>query len=44
MGCREEDERLVQQFGDDYVRYMHRVPRMNILAGVIRLLRRRARG
>lgn len=41
MGAREEDQRLVQQFGDDYIRYMQRVPRMNILVGVIRLLRRR---
>lgn len=40
MSCREEDQRLVQQFGDDYVDYMRRVPRVNILAGVIRLLRR----
>jgi len=43
MGCREEDQRLIQQFGDDYIRYMQKVPRMNLLAGVIRLLRRRKR-
>jgi protein-S-isoprenylcysteine O-methyltransferase Ste14 len=43
MSCREEDQRLVQQFGDDYTNYMRKVPRMNILAGVIRLLRRRRR-
>ena len=43
MSCREEDQRLVQQFGDDYVNYMQKVPRMNILAGVIRL-GHRARG
>jgi len=41
MGAREEDQRLVQQFGDDYVRYMQRVPRMNILLGVMRLIQRR---
>ena len=41
MGCREEEQRLIQQFGDDYIRYMQKVPRMNLLAGVIRLLRRR---
>ena len=29
MSAREEDQRLVQQFGDDYIRYMQRVPRMN---------------
>lgn len=39
VAAREEDQRLVQQFGDDYIRYMQRVPRMNILAGTIRLLR-----
>ena len=41
MGAREEDQRLVPQFGDDYIRYMQRVPRMNILAGTIKLLRHR---
>ncbi len=41
MSCREEDQCLIQQFGDDYIRYMQKVPRMNLLAGVIRLLRRR---
>ena len=40
MSCREEDQRLVQRFGDDYVNYMQKVPRMNILAGIIRLLGR----
>ena len=41
MGCREEDERLIQQFGDDYVAYMKRVPRINIVLGIIRLVRHR---
>jgi protein-S-isoprenylcysteine O-methyltransferase Ste14 len=40
MGCREEDQRLIQQFGDDYIRYMQNVPRMNLLMGVLRLIRR----
>ena len=40
---REEDGRLVAKFGDDYKRYMQKVPRMNFLAGVIRLIRRRKR-
>jgi protein-S-isoprenylcysteine O-methyltransferase Ste14 len=39
MSCREEDQRLIQKFGDDYIRYMQKVPRMNIFAGFIRLLR-----
>ena len=39
VAAKEEDQRLVQQFGDDYIRYMQRVPRMSILAGTIRLLR-----
>ena len=41
LSAREEDERLIEQFGDDYVAYMKRVPRMNIVLGVIRLVRRR---
>jgi protein-S-isoprenylcysteine O-methyltransferase Ste14 len=44
LGAREEDQRLVQQFGDDYIRYMQKVPRMNILAGFVRLLQRRKTG
>ena len=39
MGAREEDQRLVQQFGDDYIHYMQKVPRMNIVAGIVRRLR-----
>ena len=30
MSCREEDQRLIDKFGDDYVAYMKRVPRINI--------------
>ena len=41
MSCKEEDERLIKQFGDDYVAYMKRVPRMNVVTGAIRQLRRR---
>ena len=41
MGCREEDQRMIEKFGDDYRDYMKRVPRMNILAGILRLLRRK---
>ena len=38
MSCREEDQRLIEKFGDDYKEYMQRVPRMNFLLGAIRLL------
>jgi protein-S-isoprenylcysteine O-methyltransferase Ste14 len=41
LSCREEDQRLIKQFGDNYVAYMKRVPRMNIFLGVIRLVRQR---
>jgi len=39
MGCREEDQRLVEKFGDDYTAYMKRVPGMNIFSGLVRVLR-----
>ena len=42
LGARQEDGRLIEKFGDDYKNYMQRVPRMDILTGVIRLARRRA--
>jgi len=44
MGSREEDQRLIRQFGDDYERYMQSVPGMNIFAGIIRTVQRSRRG
>jgi len=41
MGCREEDQRLLEKFGADYAAYMKRVPGMNIFAGLVRCLRSR---
>jgi len=34
---KEEDKYLIRQFGNDYTEYMTRVPRINIIAGVLRL-------
>ncbi len=31
LSTREEDKRLVEKFGDDYIAYMRRVPGMNVL-------------
>lgn len=36
-----EEQMSIEKFGEDYKRYMEKVPRMNILLGIIRLLRRR---
>ena len=41
MSCREEDQRLIEKFGDDYAAYMKRVPGMNIFLGLFHLLQRR---
>ena len=41
MSCREEDERLIEKFGNDYRAYMKRVPGMNVFRGLFHLLRRR---
>jgi protein-S-isoprenylcysteine O-methyltransferase Ste14 len=41
LSCREEDRRLIRQFGDDYKNYMQKVTRMNFLIGIIRLIQRR---
>ena len=38
MGCIEEDQRLIKKFGDDYKLYMQRVPRVNVVAGITRLI------
>ena len=37
------EKRLLVKFGDDYKRYMQKVPRINFVLGVIRLLQRRKR-
>jgi len=38
---REAEEHLIRKFGDDYKRYMEKVPKMNLLLGLVRLLRRK---
>jgi protein-S-isoprenylcysteine O-methyltransferase Ste14 len=35
------DQSCVEKFGDAYVDYMERVPRLNFLTGVVRLIQRR---
>ena len=35
------DKDAIEKFGDDYRAYMKRVPRMNIIVGVLRFLRQR---
>ena len=35
------DRRLVERFSDNYKDYMQKVPRINFLAGVIRLIQNR---
>lgn len=39
--ARREEEHLLQKFGHAYEAYMRRVPRFNLLLGVVRLMRRR---
>ena len=37
------DQRNIEKFGDDYRHYVEKVPRTNLLLGIIRLLQRRKR-
>ena len=37
ISCKWEDQRLIEKFGDEYIKYMQRVPRMNVFAGLMRL-------
>lgn len=39
-----EEKSLLVKFGDDYKSYMQKVPRMNLLLGIIRRLQRGSRG
>ena len=41
LDVRKEEQANIEKFGDDYKRYMQEVPRMNLLVGIVRLLRRR---
>ena len=38
LGTRREDKLLIEKFGDDYVRYMDKVPAINIVTGILRKL------
>jgi protein-S-isoprenylcysteine O-methyltransferase Ste14 len=38
-GTKEEDKRLINQFGDDYREYRQEVPGINLILGIIRVLR-----
>jgi len=40
---RGEEKENTKKFGDDYRRYMEEVPRINLVVGIIKLLRRRKR-
>ncbi len=40
---REEERLNIEKFGDDYRLYIQKVPRMNLLVGIIRLIRRKKR-
>jgi protein-S-isoprenylcysteine O-methyltransferase Ste14 len=40
--AKHEERSNIAKFGDDYKRYMQEVPRMNLVTGVIRFLRRRS--
>jgi protein-S-isoprenylcysteine O-methyltransferase Ste14 len=41
LGIKEEDKIMLEKFGDEYVKYMQRVPGMNIFLGIIRAIRRK---
>ena len=41
LDAHKTDQYCIDKFGDEYVRYMETVPRVNALSGVMRLLRRR---
>jgi len=41
LSAAEEEKRLINSFGDSYIQYMQRVPRMNIFIGLAHLISRR---
>ena len=42
LGARREDKDMIEKFGDEYKHYVQKVPRMDILTGFIRLVRRKS--
>lgn len=40
----EEEKQLVEQFGDGYRSYMQKVPRVNLILGIIKILSRQKHG
>ena len=38
---RQEDQLLIKKFGNDYLDYMKKVPRMNFISGIIQSMRRK---
>jgi len=44
MSCKMEDKLLIEKFGDDYMRYMQKVPGINVFAGLIRLAGNKRKG
>jgi len=43
LGIIEEDKELIEKFGDEYIAYKKRVPGMNFVSGLVRLLRRKSK-
>ena len=41
VGTFEEEKNCIEKFGDAYKQYMEKVPRMNFIVGILRLLQRR---
>jgi protein-S-isoprenylcysteine O-methyltransferase Ste14 len=39
LSTKDEERDLIKQFGDDYLFYMQNVPRMNLLVGIVRLVK-----
>jgi protein-S-isoprenylcysteine O-methyltransferase Ste14 len=43
LGIIEEDKELIDKFGEEYIAYKKRVPGMNFVSGLVKLLRRRSK-
>ena len=40
LGAKEEDQRMIKKFGEEYIQYMKKVPGLNLITGLVRSIKK----